>query len=135
MAYIEWEDSFSVGVEIFDNEHKKLIEIINRLHLALLMKETDAVMGKTLKDLIDYTITHFAHEEDNMSNQTYPEFFKHKKEHDELIKKVQDFKTQIESGKTTISLSIMNFLKDWLMEHILGTDMKYKDFFAGKKLN
>ena len=135
MAYIEWEDSFSVGVEIFDNEHKKLIEIINRLHLALLMKETDAVMGKTLKDLIDYTITHFAHEEDNMSNQTYPEFFKHKKEHDELIKKVQDYKTQIESGKTTISLSIMNFLKDWLMSHILGTDMKYKDFFAGKKLN
>jgi len=135
MAYIEWEDSFSVGVEIFDNEHKKLIEIINRLHLALLMKETDAVMGKTLKDLIDYTITHFAHEEENMANQTYPEFFKHKKEHDELIKKVQDYKTQIESGKTTISLSIMNFLKDWLMGHILGTDMKYKDFFAGKKLN
>ncbi|HQA52449.1 MAG TPA: bacteriohemerythrin [Spirochaetota bacterium] len=135
MAYIEWEDSFSVGVEIFDNEHKKLIEIINRLHLALLMKETDAVMGKTLKDLIDYTITHFAHEEENMANQTYPEFFKHKKEHDELIKNVQDYKTQIESGKTTISLSIMNFLKDWLMGHILGTDMKYKDFFAGKKLN
>ena len=79
MAYIEWEDSFSVGVEIFDNEHKKLIEIINRLHLALLMKETDAVMGKTLKDLIDYTITHFAHEEDNMSKTTYPDFFKHKK--------------------------------------------------------
>lgn len=135
MAYIEWEDSFSVGVEIFDNEHKKLIEIINRLHLALLMKETDAVMGKTLKDLIDYTITHFAHEEENMANQTYPDFFKHKKEHDELIKKVQDYKTQIESGKTTISLSIMNFLKEWLMGHILGTDMKYKDFFADKKLN
>ena len=135
MAYIEWEDSFSVGVEIFDNEHKKLIEIINRLHLALLMKETDAVMGKTLKDLIDYTITHFAHEEDNMSKTAYPDFFKHKKEHDELIKKVQDYKTQIESGKTTISLSIMNFLKEWLMGHILGTDMKYKDFFAGKKLN
>lgn len=135
MAYIEWEDSFSVGVEIFDNEHKKLIEIINRLHLALLMKETDAVMGKTLKDLIDYTITHFAHEEDNMSKTTYPDFFKHKKEHDELIKKVQEYKAQIDSGKTTISLSIMNFLKDWLMSHILGTDMKYKIFFAGKKLN
>ena len=135
MAYIEWEDSFSVGVDIFDNEHKKLIEIINRLHLALLMKETDAVMGKTLKDLIDYTITHFAHEEENMANQTYPDFFKHKKEHDELIKKVQDYKTQIESGKTTISLSIMNFLKEWLMSHILGTDMKYRNFFAGKNLN
>ncbi|MBP8082348.1 MAG: hemerythrin family protein [Spirochaetes bacterium] len=135
MAYIEWEDSFSVGVDIFDNEHKKLIEIINRLHLALLMKETDAVMGKTLKDLIDYTITHFAHEEENMANQTYPDFFKHKKEHDELIKKVQDYKMQIESGKTTISLSIMNFLKEWLMSHILGTDMKYRNFFAGKNLN
>ena len=135
MAYIEWEDSYSVGVEIFDNEHKKLIDIINRLHLALLMKETDAVMGKTLKDLIDYTITHFAHEEENMANQTYSDFFKHKKEHDELIKKVQDYKSQIESGKTTISLSLMNFLKDWLMSHILGTDMKYRAFFAGKTLN
>ncbi|MBP8082174.1 MAG: hemerythrin family protein [Spirochaetes bacterium] len=135
MAYIEWDDSYSVGVEIFDNEHKKLIDIINRLHLALLMKETDAVIGKALKDLIEYTITHFAHEEENMANQTYPEFFKHKKEHDELIKKVQDYKTQIESGKTTISLSLMNFLKDWLMNHILGTDMKYRSFFAGKTLN
>lgn len=132
MAYIDWIESYSVGVEAFDNEHKKLVEIINRLHLALLMKEAESVMLSVLKSLVDYTVTHFSHEENNMSTSGYPDYLMHKKEHDDLIGKVLDFKDQIESGKTSISLSIMSFLKDWLMNHILVSDMKYKEFFIKK---
>jgi hemerythrin len=60
---IEWEDIYSVGIEEFDNDHKKLIELINRLHQAMLDKKAKEVLGEIINELVDYTIYHFNKEE------------------------------------------------------------------------
>ncbi len=132
MAFIDWKDDLSVGVKLFDKDHKQLFALANRLHDNITVGSQQNVLAPILKDLVNYTIYHFGHEEGMMLQYSYPDYEKHKQEHDILVEKVQDYHDQVLSGKTSISLSLIGFLKDWLMNHILVTDMKYKDFFIKK---
>lgn len=132
MAFINWTDDLSVGVDLFDKDHKELIALANRLHDSITVGAQQNVLAPILKELVNYTIYHFGHEEGMMLQYAYPDYKKHKIEHDALIEKVQDYNDQVLSGKTSISLSLIGFLKDWLINHIMITDMKYKDFFKNK---
>jgi hemerythrin len=134
MDIITWSESLSVGVKRFDDEHKQLINIVNRLNNALLIGGSPKTMEHVLDGLVDYTVVHFRHEEEYMTKFAYPEYASHKKEHDDLTAQVSDFRDRYRSGKVTFSLELMNFLRDWLTNHIMGSDKKYKDFFTGKGL-
>ena len=125
MAFFNWSDSFSVGVEEFDEQHKKLIAMLNGLYDA--MKEGRAVeaLGPLLSDLIAYTRTHFANEERLLAEKGYPDFEGHKQEHDKLTQRVLELETQFKLGKAAISLDTGKFLKEWLQNHIQGSDKKY----------
>jgi hemerythrin-like metal-binding protein len=135
MAFIDWTDELSVGVNMFDDDHKELISLANRLHDSISVGTQQSALTFLLSELENYTIFHFGHEEGMMLQYSYPDYEKHKKEHDSLVEKVQEFSAQVASGKTKISLSIMGFLKEWLVNHIMGTDKKYTQFFAGKGVN
>jgi hemerythrin len=132
MDFIVWNDSLSVGVEQFDKEHKQLIYFINELNTALKIGSSAKTMENTLVQLVKYTEVHFNHEQDYMRLFDYPDFDGHLKEHEDLKGQVTDFYNKLQSGKTTFSLTLLTFLKEWLTNHIMGTDMKYKDFFIKK---
>lgn len=132
MEFIEWNDSLSVGVSVFDKEHKQLISLVNKLNHALAAGSAKKTMEDILKSLVNYTKIHFKHEEEYMTLYDYPEYSKHKQEHDALTSQVMDFAQRYESGKASFSLELMNFLKDWLVKHIMGSDMQYKEFFRSK---
>jgi hemerythrin len=132
MAFINWADSLSVGVKLFDDDHKELVSIANRLHDSITVGSQQVVLVPILRELLNYTIFHFGHEEGMMLQYAYPKYEQHKKEHDALIAKVQDFSDQVKSGKTSISLSLIAFLKEWLVNHIMGSDKEYVDFFSKK---
>lgn len=132
MGYITWSDDFSVGVNLFDQDHQKLVQYVNKLHTGILTKEPVGAMMEILNGLIDYTAVHFKHEEDLMIEHDYPDYKSHKSEHDALVAKVLEFKDQLDSGKTSFSIQLMNFLRDWLMNHIKGSDMNYSSFFKDK---
>ncbi len=134
MAFINWSDDLSVGVSLFDTDHKELIALANRLHDSITVGAQHGVLAPILKELVNYTIFHFGHEEGMMLQYSYPDYENHKTEHDDLIAKVQDFDKQVQSGKTSITLSLIGFLKEWLVNHILVTDMEYKTFFEKKGL-
>jgi hemerythrin-like metal-binding protein len=134
MDIITWSESLSVGVDAFNKEHQQLISLINELNNALLIGSSAKTMENTLARLAKYTEIHFNHEEEYMRLHDYPSYEGHRKEHEELKKQVADYYEQLKSGRKSFSLSLLNFLKDWLTNHILGTDMKYKDFFAKKGL-
>ena len=134
MAYIEWEDKYSVGVSLFDEDHKKLIGYINRLNINILMNETENVIKEVLSNLADYAMEHFKKEENAMVKYSYPHYFIHKRQHDDFVKKVLQLKKDYLAGNQTIGIEVMAFLKDWLLAHILGTDMSYNKFFAGKEV-
>jgi hemerythrin len=132
MALLTWSDGYSVKVTQFDNEHRKLIDMINQLHDAMKVGKGNEVMAGVLNALIDYTRTHFFAEERLMKLHGYPAYERHKMEHNQLVMKVLDVQKELKEGKAPISQAVMAFLKEWLVTHIQGEDKKYGPFLNGK---
>ena len=133
MSLMEWTESMSVGVTQFDDEHKKLIVLINDLFDAVQAGRGRQALGSVLDELIDYTKTHFSHEEHHLKKLGYPAFKEHKKEHDALAKQVIDIQRKYHAGATAmLSMEVMSFLKSWLVTHIQGTDCLYTAFLNEK---
>lgn len=132
MAMIQWSESLSVRFEEIDQQHKKLIYMINDLNDAMGQGKGKDVVGPLLSKLTSYTVDHFAFEEKQFAKYGYPDAFAHKREHRAFIDRVSAFKKDFDSGSLGLSLQIINFLSDWLKTHIQGTDKKYVPFFQGK---
>ncbi|HNW30694.1 MAG TPA: bacteriohemerythrin [Spirochaetota bacterium] len=132
MAFISWDDSLDVGVPQFNEDHRRLVAFINDLHGGIVSGIGISQMTYILDGLIDYTKNHFAREEEMMAKHDYPDIKAHRREHYELMKQVAEFSARLREGKASFTLELMSFLKDWLVKHIKGTDMKYRDFFAGR---
>lgn len=132
MALISWSDSLSVKVKQFDDQHKKLVDMVNQLFDAMKAGKGNQVMGDILKSLIQYTQTHFAAEERIMKQYGYPDFEAHKKEHNALVMQVLDLQKQFQEGKAVLTQNVMTFLRDWLSKHIQGEDKKYGVYLNGK---
>lgn len=120
-----WSDSFSVGISIFDEDHKKLIELINKINRAMLEGKSKTVINGALVELIEYTKYHFNREEEYMVKANYSEFKEHKALHTTLIDQVLQIKNDLEMGKKEVSYELLDFLKQWIINHIQGTDKKY----------
>ena len=127
MELIPWSEKYSVHNFLLDAQHKKLVSIINRLYSAIREGKAKNVLEITLDDLITYTRDHFNTEERMMLKANYPEYKEHKIEHQKLTDKVIEFQKSFKKGESLISTNLMTFLKDWLINHIEGTDKKYKD--------
>ena len=133
MPLMEWNDKLSVGIQQFDNEHKRLVLMLNDLHDSSQVGKGKEVLGKILDGLITYTKTHFANEERYMQQHNYPDFKVHKAEHDALAKQVLEVQQRYHSGATAaLSMEVMSFLKSWLLKHIQGSDKKYAPFLNSK---
>ncbi len=132
MPLFKWKDEFSVKVKRFDDQHKNLIAVINDLHDAMRAGKSSEVLGKIFNNLIEYTSTHFGEEEEYMQKFGYSKFNEHKKEHDELIKQVTELKKKFDNKQMFLSIELMNFLKEWLMHHIMKTDRDYGPFLNDK---
>jgi hemerythrin len=132
MALITWNNDLSVNIKEFDEEHKKLISMINDLHSAMGSGKGKETIGPVLSRLVDYTKTHFAAEEKLMLKHGYPGYVSHKALHDDLTKQVVDLQKKLQEGKMLVTVQVMNFLRDWLSNHIQNTDKKYGPFFIGK---
>lgn len=130
---IEWSPQFSIGIDEMDNQHKKLINIINGLNDALAEGKAKETVGTVLGELLDYTETHFTEEEAFMQRGNYSELEGHKKIHRFFTDKIRDLKKQHENGTAMISRDVLVFLKDWLVNHIAKMDKKYSAVLGKKK--
>jgi hemerythrin-like metal-binding protein len=123
--FFAWSDKeHSVGVAIFDVEHKHLTELMGKVH-ATLMEEHDRVRARQLmEELIQETRNHFIHEEGALAAAGYPELEAHAAEHAALLAQAQDLLRQFRAGGLS-ALAFPIFLKNWLIPHIQGVDRKY----------
>ena len=135
MAIIKWTTSMDINISDIDIQHRKLGDIINKLHDAMKERKTDQVMGGIIRELVTYTDTHFKYEEKNyLEKFDYPDIDEHKKKHRAFVQKISDFETSFKNGKLMLSMEIITFLKDWLIKHIQGTDQEYSNYFKSKGL-
>jgi len=130
MPLMQWNDSFSVGVTEIDTQHKNLVSYLNDLHFAMSQGKGNTILQSLLTRLVAYTQVHFATEEKYMQQWNYPGYVYHKGEHEAFVKKVAEFKAKFEGGQAVLSIEILMFLKDWVGNHIQGTDRKYGPFFV-----
>ncbi|MCX7874727.1 MAG: bacteriohemerythrin [Melioribacteraceae bacterium] len=135
MALISWSDSYSVKVKEIDNQHQKLVNLINLLHDSMKEGKGKEVIGKVLTELVNYTVYHFSYEEKLFDKYGYPDAKVHARQHKDLVEKVSCYVKDFESGKGVLPMEVMNFLRDWLIKHIGGDDKKYGPFFNSKGLS
>lgn len=121
-------DDLLTGIDEIDAQHRRLFELVNGLNAAIAQKESRAVVGRTLDELVEYTRTHFAAEEAMMARYHYPQIEQHKKGHEKLLHRVLTFQNMYEHGAPNIESEVLCFLKDWLLNHIRKTDMAYVPF-------
>jgi hemerythrin len=124
MELILWRDSFNTGFERVDTQHKYMVELINKLFSSLNAPNKEAYIKTIFLELYGYTVNHFSMEENVMMQNNYADYHAHKKEHVEFIKTVDEFKSHYLSGDKKVNVQLLNYLKDWLIKHILGTDKK-----------
>lgn len=132
MALIEWSDNYSVGIEKFDRQHKGLVELINELNEAMKRGQGKLAVEEIVRKLAGYTVEHFKAEEELFAKYNFPGAREHIEEHKRFTADVEQFQKDLESEKLFLSIEIMNFLKDWLIKHILDADKNYSDFLKAK---
>jgi hemerythrin-like metal-binding protein len=125
MALMKWSSKYSVGVKTLNSQHTVLFDILNELHAAMMKGQASSVNGPLLHKLVDYTLGHFAAEEQMMTATRYPGLFQHRAKHHKLTRQVGEFVERYERGESRLNVELLNFLSDWLTNHILKSDKEY----------
>jgi hemerythrin-like metal-binding protein len=120
--FMEWTDKLSVGIKEIDDQHKKLVDITNSLYDSMKNGQANSLLKNILDDLVKYTVYHFTTEEKLMSKYNYADSQIHKKAHDDFTNEVSQLQSKFNEGAVLLSVSTFNFLRDWLVKHILDTD-------------
>lgn len=128
MDLLEWKESYSVGVDALDADHKRLIDLINRLSDP---DGSGTTVPQALSELDNYVRYHFRAEEERLEAVDYPDLTAHKDQHarfEEWLRSVQHSYTMAPETRAILGERVNNHLRDWLINHILKTDMDYKDW-------
>lgn len=123
MSIFPWMKKYEVNVESIDTQHKKLVELLNKLAEEMSQGKGSDVLNAIFNELADYTIYHFSDEEKYFDQINYPLSDEHKEKHRLFIEQLSGFRADFEIKKIGVSIEVMRFLKDWLIEHISKTDM------------
>ena len=129
MPLINWSDDLSVGIMEIDNQHKKLIDIINRLNDAMKTGQGAQAVGGILQELVAYTREHFSNEEKYFEKFGYEKREEHVERHEEFVERIELFRNNFAAKKLGLSTELFMFLRDWLVKHIKVEDQKYKSCF------
>lgn len=128
MALVEWSEEFSVGIESIDEQHKKLLNMLNALQFAVEQGKEESILHEIFVGLALYTQKHFDYEEQLLASHGYDEFESHKREHEILKVQVKTLQHRFESKEGVITGALIDFLKEWWTEHIQGSDQKYSAY-------
>jgi hemerythrin len=134
MTRFEWSDEYSVGIRMIDYDHRGLFEVMNDLQDAVEHRHGDAEIGHTITYLVRYVQAHFEREERLMGEYGYPHLADHKNNHRKLAREVFAVQKLYETDHNLVDLGkLIEFLRGWLIRHILGTDMDYAPYLRGSK--
>ena len=130
MPFAEWTDEFSVGVAEIDRDHQRLLGLLNELHDAAEAGDGQEVLGKVLDGLVHYVSYHFACEEALFLRTNYPDYKEHTRKHQALTATVKEVHEDFQRGASeALPLQVLEFLKNWLYEDILGADRAFGAYF------
>ena len=128
---VTWDDSYSVGFEYIDNQHKELVKMINELFDSCRQESdvADKAFLQTVKKAANYARDHFSDEDGYMAKAGFPNLIEHRKQHDDFMATVLKSMHEFEAGNTA-PIEMARFLKTWLLNHIAKSDKQYAPYLA-----
>ncbi len=126
---ITWKEKDSMGISIIDEEHKKLIDIINKAIATMEHNDNTEELKEVLYGITMYAMIHFSEEENYMIEFNYPEYQTHRNEHIDFSEKTLAYCERIANRDSHFTNEVFKYLKQWLVNHIQTTDKKYIDCF------
>jgi hemerythrin len=132
ISLLVWDNSFSVNFEVIDNQHKGLVDMVNDLIRACNKNKAvkDILFIKTIRKAVEYAHIHFATEEKYLQQVNFPDFAAHKKEHEAFVSEVVKQLKSFEKNQND-PVVLVDFLKNWLFNHIALVDKKYAPYLVG----
>ena len=122
MDLIQWKKEYSIGVKKLDNQHKKILKIVNQNMERQFSTQNEREMEEILEDLQNYIKEHFKTEEEYMLKHHYSGYEEQRKEHNQFVDRLFEAqKEYLKYGRVT-SINIFNFVWDWFSHHILILD-------------
>jgi hemerythrin len=122
----EFKEEYKIGIDNIDAEHRKLFQIADRAYETLMddfIPDKYDYIVDILSELKEYAATHFRHEEEYMMSIHYKRLISQKASHDEFIEKISEYDLQhLDENQKEAILEILDFLNDWLVNHILKSD-------------
>lgn len=135
MSYIEWQSNLNTNITLIDSQHQKLVGIINTLHEAMNHGKGKEALDSIFAELESYAEVHFTDEEKLLAKYEYPELDAQKTQHQGFIDQLGRHREDFANGKMLVSIEVLNFLRDWLINHIAHLDMKYVPYLKSKGLS
>ncbi len=132
MTFFSWRKDYEVGVAQIDAEHHGLFDLVNEFHDRYTQGDGRKDIPQMLNRLVAYAEEHFQHEEALMRENDYPQIDKHSEQHVKLLTDVFAINERFSSDPLKGSAEILQFVKNWLHDHILIDDMEIADFLARK---
>lgn len=123
MTHLNWTDDLNTGIPVIDGQHRQIVSYINHLQDARVGHDRKAV-GEVINDLVDYTLSHFAFEEELMVESGYPFAGPHKRVHDVFVKRVAEYQLRFKAGDD-VAGDLHSLLTRWLVGHIKNDDAAY----------
>lgn len=130
MDLVKWDDSMSVGSELFDGHHKILIDCLNDLQPLLGKTGCDEKIATVMGRLEEFVLLHFGEEERMLRQVGFPDWRAHKDQHDQMYDLVFKLKSDLENGRALEAAYLHEILYSWLIKHIMGDDRQYMNYLA-----
>ena len=128
MTLFEWTSDYELDISQIDDQHKELVKMINDLYASIKGGHSEEAVNTTLNKLLQYVDVHFETEERSMQERNYPGLEDQIQLHNELRMKVLELKKEQLQGQNIASFELLNFLVDWLKDHISNTDRAYGEY-------
>ena len=128
MSVFAWNDKFSVNVETMDKQHKFFLDLLNNLDDQIRLKNDDEIVKTAVGKLFNYAAFHFRDEENILYMCGFPGIKEQRQEHGFFMKQVKEMEESIQNGSRVQLGSVVSFLKDWFVNHIMSEDKKYAAF-------
>lgn len=132
MPILVWSDEYSINVAELDEQHKELLQHVNKLHAGVEAQIDKQDLHQLLSDLYEYTAFHFASEERLMKQHGMSNVKKHHKEHKLLLKHLKQICNAVSEGKRPAFYSEYDVSNDWFLAHIMGFDKQLGTFLNSK---
>ncbi len=127
-----WNDRFRIQVREVDAQHKRLVELVNQLYRLIKGGDFTQALNHVLPELLEYTVSHFAFEEELFRRYDYPGAVEHAARHVKLVEQAKAFLPRMKGGDRAVAMELLGFLKQWLTSHILKSDKHYAEYLNSK---